>query len=366
MAYAFSARNVNTALSGGLDILLSNGVKEDSRNGPVIVAPAPVITTTSKPMERVLFSPLRNANPFFHLFESLWMLDGRNDLPWLAQFNKRMAEYSDDGGKTQPGAYGYRWRSHFGYDQLTAIAEELKARPNSRRAVLGMWDPWGIHTMSDGELQFKGDLLLASDSKDVPCNTQCFFRIHDGALHMTVCCRSNDAVWGAHGANAVHFSVLLEYMAALVGVEVGTMVQFSNNYHLYPEAVKVDLRELQFDADTSDNYWTNAAQTTPVISGSVEDFHRDLSNFMELADPTLHPPMAGKRSHGAMWKTAFFRDVAVPMLRAWDWHKVKQYDKALAMVEQMPPHGDWSIAARQWLERRRDARDARVEKETGR
>jgi hypothetical protein len=51
---------------------------------------------------------MRDANPFFHVMETLWMLAGRNDLPWLVRFNKRFASYSDDGGNTQPGAYGYQ------------------------------------------------------------------------------------------------------------------------------------------------------------------------------------------------------------------------------------------------------------------
>src|SRR5690606_34526281 len=152
-------------------------------------------------------SPMRGANPFFHLFESLWMLSGRNDLPWLAQFNKQMATYSDDGGKTQPAAYGFRWREYFGYDQISELVDHLARDPKSRRAVIGMWDPWGIHQTAEGQYAMNGDLLSAQDSKDVPCNTHCYFQLRTTEagtqLDMTVTCRSNDALWGAHGANAV-------------------------------------------------------------------------------------------------------------------------------------------------------------------
>jgi hypothetical protein len=54
-------------------------------------------------------------------------------------------------------------------------------------------------------------------------------------LDITVCCRSNDIVWGAYGANACQFSVLQEYLAARLDVGVGTYVQFSNNYHCYED-----------------------------------------------------------------------------------------------------------------------------------
>ena len=98
-----SARNVSMALSYGLDMLFSVGVEEPSRNGPVLACPEPCIITYHKPAERVVFSPIRDANPFFHLMESLWMLAGRNDLAWPVQFNKRFKEYSDD-GKSLAGA----------------------------------------------------------------------------------------------------------------------------------------------------------------------------------------------------------------------------------------------------------------------
>src|ERR1035441_9362085 len=119
------ARNVNDALVQGLEYLIAYGVPEGSRNGPVLVAPGPVTTVYRKPLERVLYSATRDANPFFHAMEAIWMLAGRNDLKWPMQFNKNFGAYSDD-GVTLRGAYGYRWHSWFGYDQLNIIIDELK------------------------------------------------------------------------------------------------------------------------------------------------------------------------------------------------------------------------------------------------
>src|ERR1043166_5799013 len=140
-----NARTVSEALERGLHYLRVFGIKQPSRVGDVIVGPEPVITVYKNPLNRVLFSPMRNANPFFHVMESLWMLAGRNDLPWLTQFNGRFSSYSDDGGQTQPGAYGYRWRQHFRYDQLETIIVELKNNPATRRCVLTMWDGGAGH-----------------------------------------------------------------------------------------------------------------------------------------------------------------------------------------------------------------------------
>src|SRR4051812_29373079 len=182
------ANNVNEALSEGLNWLKAAGVRSPSRNGDVLVSPVPVVTEYAYPTERVLFSPLRDANPFFHFFEALWMLAGQRDLTWPLYFNKGFGAYSDD-GVTLHGAYGYRWREWFGVDQLELIVNDLSASPDSRRAVLAMWD---------GEFDLE---KAAEGGKDVPCNTTAFFDRRDGRLNMMVCCRSNDIYWGAYGAN---------------------------------------------------------------------------------------------------------------------------------------------------------------------
>lgn len=155
-----AARNVNDALILGLLALGEEGVDRDSRNGPVRVFTGPVTTHYKHPEERVLFFPERDANPFFHFMESLWMIAGRNDVEWISRFSANIANYSDD-GVTFHGAYGYRWRQHFEFyrveglsmadfpnaakselchiDQLATIAQLLKNNPDDRRIVLQMW-----------------------------------------------------------------------------------------------------------------------------------------------------------------------------------------------------------------------------------
>src|SRR5580765_2589210 len=104
-------RNVCDALPKGLNFLLQEGYKETSRAGDVIVAPVPVMTVTQFPRERVLFSAARDANPFFHLAEGIWMLAGRYDAKFLDQFvsNKYSNLYAEKDGAVHD-AYGFRWR----------------------------------------------------------------------------------------------------------------------------------------------------------------------------------------------------------------------------------------------------------------
>jgi hypothetical protein len=331
MTVEITARNVNDALAGALHYLRAAGVREDSRNGPVLVAPEPVLTVYTHPRERVLFSPLRDANPFFHLMEALWMLVGRNDVEWPAYFASRMTEFSDD-GKTFWGAYGYRWRRWFGCDQLELVVQELKKNPESRRAVLAMWDPYN-HEDACSDLH-----KVIAGGKDVPCNTHAYFDARGGKLNMTVLCRSNDLWWGCYGANAVHFSVLQEYLAAWVGVPVGLYRQFSNNWHLYTNVVKEkDLFALATDAEASDAYIYEDIRPMPLVE-SIEAWDQDLKSFMEQ-------PMRDYQYH-----EEFFNGVAAPMFAAWHLRKTRQ-GTGLDMAKDIAAP-DWRKACVDWIERR--------------
>lgn len=347
-------RNINEAVSRGYSHIIQRGIKEDSRNGAVLVAPTPVMTVYSKPTERVLFSPLRDANPFFHLMESLWMLAGRDDLEFPQLFNSRFKEYSDN-GLTVHGAYGHRWRQVFGYDQLNIIANELIKNPNSRRCVLAMWDASpntlkrgedGICTAYDLMNSHLGsdDLNLAvNGGKDVPCNTHIYFDVRDSKLNMTVCCRSNDIVWGAYGANAVHFSILQEYMAAYIGVEVGEYRQFSNNYHAYTDVYsKEKLNEIAIEAHRTDYYAKGMTNPYPLVSTPIDIWNADLNAFM--SDPD-----------GNAFVDPFFTQVAYPMYAAYMQRKRKQGD-GMAFVEQIAAN-DWRVACTAWI-KRREAKNA--------
>jgi hypothetical protein len=313
------ARNVNDALAEGLRQLFLHGYPEKSRNGPVLVAPGPVTTIYVRPLERVLFSPTRDANPFFHLMEALWMLAGRNDVAWPVQFNSRFKEYSDD-GKTFSGAYGFRWRRYFGRDQIELVINELKVNPTSRRAVLEMW--------SQNDLGMPG--------KDLPCNTHCYFDCRGGVLNMTVCNRSNDALWGAYGANAVHFSVLQEYIAFGIGVPVGTYRQFSNNLHIYTDILTREKADAIYDEALDDRYAGKVAPY-PLVKWGLREWDTDLSKFLaKPGDPEVE------------YKEPFFKEVARPMFLAWDTRKTDKWAGWCYMVAA----DDWRIAAMEWLRRR--------------
>lgn len=333
-----NARNVNHALTEALKWLLIAGEQEDSRNGRVLVSPVPVMTTYTHPNERVLFNPVRDANPFFHLMEALWMLAGRNDLAWPLYFNSKFGAFSDN-GVTLHGAYGRRWRKWFGYDQLSIIAHELQRHPDSRRCVLSMWDPALPTGEMDGGFNDSDLHTVVIGGRDVPCNTHAYFDCRGGKLNMTVCCRSNDALWGAYGANAVHFSVLQEYMAAWIGVPVGVYRQMSNNLHVYTDVFPLATLHSMMQAGVYDHYASGAVSTLPLVNTDIPTWDRDLQLFMQFPDT-------------ARFEDPFFTHVAQPMYCAWKLRKEKASDGMWHAGE--IADDSWRLACQEWIQRREE------------
>jgi hypothetical protein len=228
MTILIDTLSLNETFDLGLGLLRYQGVTCPSRAGEVLVLPQPVMTVHHNPLDRVLLQPSRNPNHAFHLNEALWMLAGRNDALWLDQFvHDFSTRFAEPNGRIH-GAYGKRWRKHFGMDQINEIVNLLKRDPYNRQLVLTMWDP-------------KAD--LGTIVKDKPCNTHIYFRADNSVLDMTICCRSNDMVWGAYGSNIVHFSMLHEVIAALAEIPLGTLYQFSNNMHGYTSVVTPIVRD---------------------------------------------------------------------------------------------------------------------------
>jgi len=320
-ANSFTVRNVSEALYIVKQALQKEGHKVETRNGTAIEFREPTTIVYNKPCERVLFYPERDANPIFHFMESLWMLAGREDLEWIQRYNKRMGDFSDN-GKTLQGAYGYRWRNYFYGDQLDLVVHRLMTYENDRRTVLTMWDP-------------EGDLRKGNECKDHPCNTHIYFSVRDNILDMTVCNRSNDMIWGALGANAVHMSILQEYIAAKIGAEVGIYTQFSNNLHAYLDTLKT-LDGMQPDYDA---YSARMIETSPLVT-HAGTFDKELELFMDDPD------------RPRTYINSVFSEVAQPMHRMWVAWKAKEFALAVEHSKDIKPD-DWHLACWEWLERRR-------------
>lgn len=324
-------RNVDEAYIRGLDLVRTHGVPEDSRNGRVLVMPCPVSTVYHRPTERVLFDATRDANPFFHLIEAVWMLAGLRDARILDDYVKNFSSrYAEEDGQ-QHGAYGFRWSHHFGFDQLYIVGSMLREDPRTRRAVLTMWDP-------------RKD-LGAHEKRDLPCNTHVYFHAtydkidKQWDLNITVCCRSNDIVWGAYGANAVHMSIMGEVVAGLAGMRLGRYTQMSNNYHMYDDT-----------AAHADGYISPYALGSVAAYPIFRVYSRDelISSAHELLAqvPRLFTNDRETISH------PWLIDVVNPVMRAHAFYREEDYHSARQELEYRLQATDWKLACLRWLERR--------------
>ena len=301
--------------------------QEDSRNGPVLTIRDTSIIELHNPYFRIVNNPDRDANPFFHMMEFIWMMAGRNDLEWIQRFNKNIAQYAEPEVPFAPevhprvpahfhGAYGYRWRRHFELDQILAVIRGIKEDPKGRRHVIQMWDPV---------------VDLGSTKLDVPCNTTIMFRPHKGRLDMTVINRSNDLVWGALGANIVHMTMLHELVAFGTLLALGIYRVVSTNLHVYERHWPLLDKKVQADA-WLDNQALYAPDPLIQMGGSdVASFLNDAELFCE-----------GDFNH---FKNEWFMDTAVPMAAAY----LKREERTKHINNIKCPA--WQQGARLWQQR---------------
>ena len=204
-------------------------------------------THITNPYRRCVGGYERNINIFFLLAEAMWIALGKKDVKFLTLFNKKMAEYSDD-GKTFHAPYGYRLRhwgvrtedkfvedslgASKGYDQVIDAIRILTENPNSRQVVMEIWNP---------------NFDLGYKTKDIPCNDIVMLKIREGKLITTIGNRSNDLHLGLP-TNIFQFSFLTELIAGALGVELGTQTHNSQSLHVYSWNKSAEVMDKIFEA----------------------------------------------------------------------------------------------------------------------
>lgn len=346
MVVEINAHNIPEAYVEAYWSMKTYAKEENSRNGKVLSIPDPVVLSIANPLQRVLFDPVRNANPFFHLMETVWMLAGGNHVGFPAKFNRTYAQYAEADGIVH-GAYGKRWRDHFApkeigprfrMDQIQLACAILTAEPESRQVVLSMWDP-----ASD----------LGATVKDRPCNTHIYLRarktewtpspdtgvmLPSYALDMTVCNRSNDLLWGMLGANAVHMTYLHEVLAFGSGMDIGEYRVFTNNCHVYSE--RPDVQTYMKGPVRNDPYIREDVDYFPILQEgeTVDQLLGDCEYFV---------------NHGMslIFRTEWIKNVVVPMMQAWDARREGRIEDSYMFINRIKAT-DWRLACAQWTERK--------------
>ena len=151
--------------------------------------------------------------------EQVWFISGaRKPEIFLRNFTKIWDDFTNPGDVVTV-AYGYRWRRHFGRDQLKSLVDLLKKDPSSRQGVIVTWDP-----SSDG--------LGGISKSNVPCPYTFTVNIIGGRLNLMNVVRSNDMILG-FPHDVAGFALLQCILAQKLGVKAGVYTHTIANAHIY-------------------------------------------------------------------------------------------------------------------------------------
>jgi thymidylate synthase len=153
--------------------------------------------------------------------EVAWYLSGSQDVTWIRKYAPLWDKFVEADGKTIESAYGYRWRKHFGRDQIERAIEALRTDPSDRRVFISAWDP-----AQDG----LGEL----GQRNVPCPVSFNFYVLQGELHSTMTKRSTDVFVGLP-YDVMGHALLMAAMAETLAVKLGVMQVSLSHPHLYED-----------------------------------------------------------------------------------------------------------------------------------
>ncbi len=160
-----------------------------------------------------------------------------DDLEFIRYYIEKYKESAD--GDIIWGAYGPRLFGFRALNQMQAVIEVLRRRPDSRRAVIQLFDAFD----------------LAGEHRDVPCTCTLQFLCRGSRLHMFSSMRSNDAFLGLPH-DFFSFTMLQEIVARTLDVELGTYQHAVGSLHLYD-------RDLEQGQAFLDEGWQSTEMAMP-------------------------------------------------------------------------------------------------------
>lgn len=154
------------------------------------------------------------------IHELLWFLSGDTNVQYLRD-NKVTIwdEWADDNGDLGP-VYGYQWRSWpnpdgTNTDQISALVEQIKTNPSSRRHIVSAWH-----------------VSLVDQMALPPCHALFQFYVADGRLSCQLYQRSADIFLGVP-FNIASYALLTMMVAQVTDLEPGDFVHTLGDAHVY-------------------------------------------------------------------------------------------------------------------------------------
>lgn len=154
------------------------------------------------------------------IYELLWFLRGDTNIKYLNDNGVSIwDEWADENGDLGH-VYGYQWRSwpapdgsHI--DQISALVEQIRCNPDSRRHIVSAWNVADIDSMALP-----------------PCHALFQFYVADGKLSCQLYQRSADLLLGVP-FNIASYALLTMMMAQVCGLEPGEFIHTLGDVHIY-------------------------------------------------------------------------------------------------------------------------------------
>ena len=199
--------------------ILENGIAEKNERTGHVCHSLPGMTMKFDLSKGFPLLTLRRIPLKVFIAEQIWFLMGHKNLAFLQRFTKIWDDFAEENNCVE-SAYGYRWRKHFGRDQLGGLLKLLKEDRTSRHGVILMWDP-----SDDG-------LIDGTKKKNVPCPFCFTAQIMGGRLCLHLIIRSNDMMLG-NPHDVAGFALLTYFLAEKLGVKPGYLTVSISNAHIY-------------------------------------------------------------------------------------------------------------------------------------
>lgn len=225
--------------------------------------------TIQHPKQRWILARNPAINPAFALAEVVWILNGSNDADFINFWNPILPKFTGHSSKYH-GAYGFRLRTHFGFDQLQKAYLALTNNRESRQVVLQIWDTKADFPQVDGQ----------PSNQDIPCNLCSILKIRNNQLEWMQIMRSNDFYRGLP-YNIVQFTTLQEVMAGWLNVDIGTYNHLSDSLHLYASD------KLEFNSSSKNEIFINKDNLQLPKQQSEMSFKMLFQKMKEMKNPEI-------------------------------------------------------------------------------
>jgi len=204
------------------------------------------------------------------IHELLWFLKGETNIGYLREHGVSIwDEWADENGELGP-VYGAQWRSWRTadgrtIDQISAVIDQIRTDPSSRRLIVSAWNPGELHRMA-----------LA------PCHAFFQFYVAGNRLSCQLYQRSADVFLGVP-FNIASYALLTLMIAQVTGLEPGEFVHTFGDAHLYLNHLQqADLQLTRDPLPLARMHMNKSVQS--IFDFRYEDF--DLQGYQS------HPPIA--------------------------------------------------------------------------